>query len=353
MTASDIPAIDIAGRRIGPGEPCFVIAEAGVNHNGDLGRALQLVDVAADAGADSVKFQTFSTELLVTEDAPKATYQAEATGMHESQYDMLRNLELSHQAFREIQQYCRKKNILFLSTPFDERSAAFLDELGVPLYKVPSGEITNLPFLRKLCDYRRPLIVSTGTAYLSEVEQAVRVIDEAAVPFALLHCVSAYPADPISVNLRAMATMSAAFRVPVGYSDHTLGLPVALAAVALGACIVEKHFTTDRTLPGPDHRASLEPDELREFVKGVRAVEQSLGNGRKEPAGIESDTARVSRKSLTARQSIPAGALITEDMIAVRRPGTGLPPSLREQVIQRTARVDIAAGTPLTWDLLF
>jgi N,N'-diacetyllegionaminate synthase len=348
----DIPAIEIGGRRIGPGEPCFVIAEAGVNHNGDLGRALELVDAAVEAGADAVKYQTFSTDLLVTKNAPKAAYQAEATGADESQYEMLRQLELPPNAFREIQSYCREKQILFLSTPFDDRSAAFLNELGLPAFKVPSGEITNLPFLRTLSRYGKPLIVSTGTAYLSEVEQAVRTITSTGVPFALLHCVSAYPADPCSVNLRAMATMAAAFRVPVGYSDHTLGLPVSLGAVALGACIVEKHFTIDRNLPGPDHRASLEPGELRELVYGIRMIEQALGDGRKRPAEVERDTARVARKSVIAARTIPAGAMITGDMLVIRRPGTGLPPDLWEQVIERTARIDIPAGTPLTWDLL-
>jgi len=339
---------------IGDGAPCFVIAEAGVNHNGDLGLAKKLVDAAAAAGADAVKFQTFTADRLAAPSAPKAAYQRATTGAAESQLDMLRRLELSHAAHRELLAHCERQGILFMSSAFDEESADFLaDDLGVALFKVPSGELTNLPFLAHLARTRRPLVVSTGMATLDEVDAAVRTITTAGTrDLVLLHCVSNYPAAPADVNLRAMATMAAAFGVPVGYSDHTLGLEVALASVALGARALEKHFTLDRTLPGPDHRASLEPDDLAALVRGVRAVEASLGHGRKEPAASEADTAAAARKSVVAARDIPAGTRLTTDAITLRRPGTGLPPSMAPAVVGRTAARDIPAGTLIAREML-
>jgi N,N'-diacetyllegionaminate synthase len=346
-------ALDIAGRKVGPGQPCFIIAEAGVNHNGSLVTARQLIDMAAEAGADAVKFQTFKAERLVTPDAPQAAYQAANTGSAEAQFSLLKRLELDVAAHQDLIAYCAERDILFLSTPFDEYSADLLVELGLPVLKISSGELTNLPFLRHVSSLGQPLIVSTGMATLGEVETAVETIRRTgAPPLALLHCVSNYPADPADVNLRAMATMAAAFGVPVGYSDHTLGIEVPLAAVALGACGVEKHFTLDRTLPGPDHKASLEPGELAAMVRGIRTVEAALGDGRKRPAPGEADTAAVVRKSLVAAQDIAAGETLVADMVAIKRPGTGLTPGLYEAVIGRRARVNIGAGTVLTWELL-
>lgn len=345
--------INIAGREVGPGRQCFIIAEAGVNHNGSLEHARQLVEVAVRAGADAVKFQTFKAERLVTLDAPKAAYQLRNTGAAESQYEMLKRLELSQEAHLDLMNYCSEHGILFMSTPFDEESADFLDELGVAVFKLPSGEITNLPFINHVARKGKPMIVSTGMAHLIEVETAVRRIEAAENrDLILLHCVSNYPAEPADANLRAMLTMQAAFNVPIGYSDHTQGIEVSLAAVALGACVIEKHFTLSRDLPGPDHRASLEPDELSILVSGIRKVEAALGHGRKEPAASEAGTAAAARRSLVAACDIAAGTELTEDLIAVRRPGTGLPAMMLSQVIGRTLRVPARAGTLLTLEML-
>jgi N-acetylneuraminate synthase len=345
--------IEVSGHKIGPGHPCFIIAEAGVNHNGDVELAKRLVDVAVEAEADAVKFQTFKAERLTTSDAPKAEYQRQTTDAAESQYEMLRRLELAPEAHLDLMNYCEGENILFMSTPFDEESADFLDSLAIAVFKVPSGEITNLPFLAHLARKDKPMIVSTGMSCLGEVEAAIHTIEEAGNrEFVLLHCVSNYPAEPADVNLRAMQTMSTAFNVLVGYSDHTPGIEVALAAVALGACVIEKHFTLDRNLPGPDHRASLEPGDLAALVQGVRTVEKALGHGRKEPVSSEVDTATVARKSLVAAQDIPAGTLLTEALITTKRPGTGLPPAMKLYLIGRTARTTISAGALLTFEVL-
>jgi N,N'-diacetyllegionaminate synthase len=341
-----VTTIDIGGRQIGPNHPCFFIAEAGVNHNGSLEIALDLVDVAADVGADAVKFQTFKTERLVARNAPKANYQLETTGESESQFEMLKALELPAEAFGQLMARCNERNIVFLSSPFDEKSADLLQELNVPAFKIPSGEITNLPFLAHVARYKKPMIVSTGMAYLGEVETAIHKIKEAGDPdVILLHCVSNYPSDPANTNLNAMKTMSRAFNLPVGYSDHTLGIEVALAAVATGARVIEKHFTLDCNLSGPDHRASLAPDDLGRLIRGIRTVEASMGSGRKEPAESEASTADAARKSLVASRGLTSGTILTEEMIAIKRPGTGLPPSMRDTLVGRALRVDIGEDT--------
>jgi N,N'-diacetyllegionaminate synthase len=340
-------------RPIGPGHPCFVIAEAGVNHNGDIGLARDLVRLAAQAGADAVKFQTFSAERLVTASAPKAAYQAARTEAGESAQAMLRKLELSEEDHRQLIADCEREGIMFLSSPFDEASADLLVALGVDALKVPSGEITNLPFLRHLAAQGRMLIVSTGMSTLDEVEEAVEAIRQAAdVPFVLLHCVSLYPSPAAGINLRAMTTMRERFGVPVGYSDHTEGVEVSLAAVALGADVIEKHFTSDRTLPGPDHAASLEPRELGEMIRGIRQVEAALGDGVKRPLPEEAATAAAARKSLVAAADIPAGTVIAREMIVIKRPGTGLGPGRLEWVLGRRARAHIAAGTVITEEMV-
>ena len=345
--------VEIAGRKIGHGFPCFIIAEAGVNHNGDLSLARQLVDLAAQSGADAVKFQTFKADKVIAAHAPKAHYQLQTTGADESQLEMVRKLELSFEAFRELYAYCQTKKILFLSTPFDDESTDFLDELGVTAFKVSSGEITNLPFLAHVARKAKPMLVSTGMSDLREVETAVRTIEQAGNSnLVLLHCTSNYPADSSDVNLRAMHTMAAAFERPVGYSDHTLGTEVSLAAVALGACVVEKHFTLDRNLSGPDHRASLEPLELQSLVRGIRIVEAALGHGRKEPAASEANTAAVARRSLVAGRDITSGTVLCAADVAVMRPGTGLAPAMLSQLLGRTARVNIPAGTLLSLEML-
>lgn len=344
---------ELGGRTIGDGAPAFVIAEAGVNHNGDLEVAIRLVDVAVEAGADAVKFQTFRADKVVTSSAPKAAYQAETTGAGESQLDMIKRLELSPEAFRKLHDHCRDVGIIFLSTPFDDESADFLDELGVVAFKIPSGEITNGPFLSRIAVKGKPLIVSTGMACLAEVEAAVRVIEDAGNRnFALLHCVSCYPAPAAEANLRAMQTLTQAFGVPVGFSDHTLGIEVSLAAVALGARIIEKHFTLDRDLPGPDHRASLVPAELRAMVRGIRAVESALGDGRKRPSAAELAVADVARRSLVAARDIRRGEVVRDADVAILRPGTGLPPSRKPDVLGRAAKVDIPAGALIQFEML-
>lgn len=345
--------IEFANHAIGPTHPCFVIAEAGVNHNGDIHLAKQLVNVAADAGADAVKFQTFKAERVVSVNAPKAEYQLETTDTAESQLDMIRRLELSPDAHRELQAYCQERGILFMSTPFDKESVDLLDELGVPVFKIGSGEITNWPLLEYIAQKGKPIILSTGMSYLSEVDEAVRVIYETGnEELVLLHCVSNYPADPSDANLRAMQTMATAFQVPVGYSDHTPGIEVPLAAVALGACVIEKHFTLDKELPGPDHKASLEPEELVNMVRGIRIVELSLGHGRKVPADSESNTVAVARRSLVAAQDILAGTKLTEELIAIKRPGIGFPPAMHSYLIGRVVVDDVLADTVFSEEML-
>lgn len=348
-----VEVVNLEGRPVGFGYPCLIVAEAGVNHNGRLELARELIDAAAAAGADAVKFQTFRAESLAIPKAPKADYQLWTTGDSESQVEMLRRLQLPLDVYPDLLARCREKGVLFMSSPFDEESADFLDSLKMSLFKIPSGELTNLAFLAHVARKGKPLIISTGMSTLEEVAAAVNtVVHEGSGQIILLHCVSRYPADPEDANLRAMATLAKAFGVPVGYSDHTLGITVPLAAVALGACVIEKHFTLDRTLPGPDHQASAEPDELASLVRGIRSVEKALGHGRKEPAPREAAVAAVARKSLVAAKDIPAGTKITEELLVLRRPGTGLPPTMRASVVGRTAREDIKAGTLLEWEML-
>lgn len=338
-------SIEIAGRKVGPGNPCFIIAEAGVNHNGSTELAIELIDAAADAGADAVKFQTFNAQKLASANAPQADYQRLAAKKIETQLQMLQRLELSAEAHRTLIEHCQKRDIVFLSTPFEEESATFLDTLDVPAFKIPSGEITNLPFLAHVARTGRPMIVSTGMCNLGEVEEAVGTIEATGHrQMVLLHCVSNYPANPADVNLRAMLTLQAAFNLPVGYSDHTLGTAVGTASVAMGACVLEKHFTLDCNLPGPDHQASIEPAELKYLVQAIRVVESAMGDGRKTPVSNESNTSAVARKSLVAANNIAAGDEITEALLAIKRPGNGLPPKMKSFVVARRARVDIAAG---------
>jgi sialic acid synthase SpsE len=316
--------------------------------------ARALVDAARAAGADAVKFQTFRADRLASAAAPKADYQTRGGGDRESQQDMLRRLELSEDAHRAIIDHCRTSSIAFLSSPFDEESADLLERLEVPAFKVSSGELTNHGLLAHLARKGRPLLLSTGMATLSDVESAVAAVRSAnaAVGLALLHCVSCYPADPADANLRAMDVMRAAFQCPIGYSDHTPGLEVALAAVARGACVIEKHLTVDRNLPGPDHAASLEPAEFSALVRGVRTVERALGHGRKEPAAAEAAIAAVARRSWVAAHDIDTGAVVTRDRIHLRRPGDGFPPQAEAFVVGRRAAVRIPAGTVLRPEML-
>ena len=339
----------VRDRVLGEG-PAFLIAEAGVNHNGDLDLARRLVDAAADAGADAVKFQTFRTDALVSEGAPKARYQVETTGGGESQRAMLTRLELSREAHAALRDRAVRRGLVFFSTPFDEASADLLAELGVELLKVPSGEVTNLPLLRHLAAKRRPILLSTGMCTLEEVATAVDTLRAAGdPPLAILHCVSAYPAPAADTNLRAMDTLRARFDVPVGLSDHTLGIEIALAAVARGAAVLEKHLTLDRALPGPDHRASLEPADFAALVRGARAIEAALGDGIKRPMPSELDTRAVARRSLVAARALPAGHRLTREDIAVKRPGSGIPPGELDNVVGRRLARAVAVDEVLRW----
>ena len=343
--------VNIGGRMIGAGRPCFVIAEAGVNHGGDLEQALRLVDAAADAGADAVKFQTFRAKDLVTPEAPKANYQEARCPGSRSQLDLLKALELSEASHRALMAHCRDRGILFLSTPFEAGSADLLESLGLPAFKIPSGELTNLPFLAHLARKGRPVILSTGMARLGEIEQAMTVFEAAGLEeVVLLHCVSSYPTASADANLRAMATLAQVFQRPVGYSDHTEGLEVSLAAVALGACVLEKHLTLDRSLPGPDQQVSLEPGELKALVRGVRIVTAARGHGRKVPAPWELNTAQVARKSLVAAMSLPRGTVLQAHHLVAKRPGTGLPPLQLAEVLGRTLGRDLAKDALLAWE---
>jgi N,N'-diacetyllegionaminate synthase len=346
-----IAPISIGDAGIGPGHRCFVIAEAGVNHNGDATLAHRLVALAADAGADAVKFQTFDPDLVVAAGARKADYQIANTGAGESQRDMLRRLVLPRAEFEAPARHAADRGLLFLSTPFDEASADFLDSLGQAAFKVPSGEITNHPFLAHLAAKGKPLLVSTGMSTLVEVGMALETIAAHGDPsVALLHCVSNYPAAPADCNLRAMETMRRAFQVPVGWSDHTLGLSVSIAAAAAGAEVLEKHFTLDRSLPGPDHAASLEPAELRELVESIRMVEASRGSGRKVPAASETANAALVRRSLHATRDLAPGHILTAADLVALRPGTGVPPGARDRLVGRAVLRRIAAGEMLSED---
>lgn len=334
----------------GPEGRCYVIAELGVNHNGDMELARRLIDVAADAGADAVKFQTFFAEDLVTPTAEKAVYQKANDGAAGSQYEMLKRLELTEDEYAACKQHCDARGIAFLSTPFGRRPADLLEALGVNGFKVSSGDLTHLPFLAYLAEKGLPLIISTGMADMAETEAAVRTIEAAGdPPLAILHCVSNYPAVPGEANLKAMDTISAAFGKPVGWSDHTEGDAIALAAIARGARILEKHYTLDRALPGPDHKASLEPQELTDLIGRIRDVEAALGDGIKRPQPSELETAKVARRSIVAAAAVRAGEVISESKIAYRRPGTGLPPAMARHLIGRKAARDISENTVLSF----
>lgn len=324
----------------------LVIAEAGVNHNGDLQLAKKLVDVAIEAGVDVVKFQTFQARQLVTKHAQQAAYQQKALRTSESQLAMLQRLELQPAQHNELIDYCHQRGIEFLSTAFDAPSIELLISLRLKRWKVPSGEITNLPYLRHIGSQGQPVILSTGMANLGEIEAALAVLVQAGTPrsqITVLHCTTEYPAPTQEVNLRAMQTIAHSFGVAVGYSDHTDGIAVPIAAVAMGATVIEKHLTLDRNLPGPDHKASLEPDRFAEMVQGIRTIEQALGDGIKQPMPSEQANLSLVRKSLVAARPIRAGELFTEDNLTVKRPGSGISPMQWDAWIGRSATRDFVA----------
>ncbi len=321
----------------------LVIAEAGVNHNGSLDLAKELIDVAVDSGADIVKFQSFNASDLVTKNAKKAQYQILNTHNNESQFDMLRSLEISFEKQIELKKYAEDKKIEFLSTGFDLKSVKFLNELNLKRFKIPSGEITNLPYLRLIGSFKKPVILSTGMANLKEVKDALEQLYMAGLSkeyITILHCTSQYPAPLNDINLRAMNTLKKSFKTKVGYSDHTLGIEVSLAAVALGAEIIEKHLTLDKSLDGPDHMASLEPNEFSNLVKGIRTISKALGSDEKKVSISEKENRKIARKSIIAKTSIKKSEIFTEDNICAKRPGTGISPMEWEKIIGLKSKKD-------------
>lgn len=326
----------------------LIIAEAGVNHNGDLNTAKELIDVAANAGVDLVKFQTFKADDLVSKDAKKARYQIKNTEeVNDSQYEMLKQLELSESDHTALIRYANSKGIEFFSTAFDVKGLVYLNSLGFSLFKVPSGEITNYPYLKKLASFSKPVILSTGMASLKEIEQALRVLTSEGLTkkdITVLHCNTEYPTPMGDVNLKAMNTIRSAFNVEIGYSDHTLGIEVPIAAVALGARVIEKHFTLDRNLPGPDHRASLEPNELKQMVDSIRNIEAAIsGSGNKTPSESEARNMEIVRKSLHLNKDLKKGTVISSNDLVVLRPATGISPMRIEEVIGKSLTKDVHA----------
>jgi len=323
----------------------LIIGEAGVNHNGDLNIARKLIDVAVEAGVDMVKFQTFITEEGITGNAEKAKYQLSATDKKETQFEMLKKLELDREAHEELIRHCNHKGIRFLSTAFDHPSIDLLNELNIPLYKVPSGEITNLPYLRHIGRMGKPVILSTGMATLKEVEDAINVLRESGTPkgeITVLHCNTSYPTPMEDVNLKGMLTIRDELEVKVGYSDHTLGIEIPIASVAMGASVIEKHFTLDRGMEGPDHKASLDPCELKAMVNAIRNIENALGDGVKRPSSSEMENKSVARKSIVAARDILEGEILTKEDLVAKRPGTGISPMKWDEIIGTIAQRDFS-----------
>lgn len=345
--------MSINGRIVGPGHPCYVIAELGVNHNGSLSLARDLVKAAKQAGADCAKFQTFRASNVATASAPKAGYQKRTTGERESQLEMLRRLELPTPALVELVQLCREQRIEFLSTPYSEEDAEVLAGLGAAAFKVPSALIVEPAYLRTLARFGKPLILSTGMATLAEVNEAVSLVREAGnTELVLLQCTTEYPADIQDANLRVMGTLAAAFSVPVGFSDHTRSSTASIAAVTLGAAVIEKHLTIDQSLEGPDHSASANPAEFSDLVSAIREAELALGRAEKEPAPGERQNLVMMRRSVVARAPIRTGTLLEAGMLTMKRPATGIAPKELPRVVGSRARVEIPADAPLEWWML-
>jgi|TARA_B100001964_G_scaffold245829_1_gene337077 N-acetylneuraminate synthase/N,N'-diacetyllegionaminate synthase len=345
--------IKIGDKLVGNKSPILIVAEAGVNHNGNINLAKKLVDAAVEAGADAVKFQTFNAENIVTISAEKAKYQRERTGSEKPQYDMLKKLELTAEEFIELAKYSRKRGIIFLSSPFDENSVDLLDEIGVPAFKIPSGEITNFPLLKYIAKKGKPVILSTGMSTLEEVREALKVIkNNGSNDVILLHCVTGYPSKVKDMNLRVMETLKTTFGLPIGLSDHTLGTTIPTASVALGAVLLEKHFTLDKNFIGPDHKASLDPKELSGMVLAIRDVETALGNGIKKITQEEEEIKAVLRKSIVAKVDITKGAIIQEDMLIIKRPASGLEPKFIAIIVGRKTTHNIRKDEPISWEAI-
>jgi len=331
--------IRIQNKLIGEGEPTFIIAEAGVNHNGDVELAKKMVDVAKEAGADVVKFQTFSAEKLVTKDASMASYQSKNTGIEQSQQEMLKKLELNYEDFDELKKYCDKKEIIFLSTPHTEDAADYLDRL-LPAFKIGSGDLTNIPYLEKIAKKGKAMILGTGMGTLDEVQYAVNTVrSQGNDKIIILHCTTNYPCPYEEVNLKVINTLKQKVsNCAIGYSDHTLGILASLAAVAMGAAVIEKHFTVDKSLPGPDHRSSIDSDELSQLVSSIRRLETLFGSSDKKPTKSEQKIMKLVRKSIIATMDVPKDTVLTEEMLTIKRPGTGIQPKDVNKIIGKKTK---------------
>lgn len=329
----------------------YIIAEAGVNHNGSVEIAKKMVEKAKEAQVDAIKFQTFITEKEISKKVAMAEYQKKNTGEEITQYEMVKRLELEFENFVEIKNYCDEKEIDFLSTPYDYKSAAFLNDI-VNVFKIPSGEITNLPFIEYIARFNKPIILSTGMSYLSEIEKAIGIIKENQnnVELYILHCTSNYPCPMLEVNLKAMNTLGNAFKIPVGYSDHTLGIEIPIAAVALGASIIEKHFTLNRNMAGPDHKASIEPEELKVMVRSIRNIEKALGDGIKKPNESEKRIMDLVRKVIVAKKMLNPGECITKENIEIKRAGKGISPYDLEKILNKRLIKKVEEDEPVTWE---
>ncbi|MFW9777503.1 MAG: N-acetylneuraminate synthase [Candidatus Heimdallarchaeota archaeon] len=344
--------VRIGGNFVGENNICFIIAEAGVNHNGSIHKAKKMVEVAKACGADAVKFQTFTAERLVTSTAEKAPYQKEQTD-DGSQFDMLKSLELTSSEFTTLAKHAEKTGIMFLSTPFDQESADFLETLEIAAYKISSGDLTNLPMLKHIARKAKPMILSTGMGDIGEVNSAISTITQAGLKeIILLHCVTSYPAPLESLNLKAITTLREAFDFPVGFSDHTTDVLAPVIARALGACVIEKHFTLDKNLPGPDHKTSLTPQILEEMITTIRKVELALGDGIKKPAEIEIGLKSIVQRSIVAKADISVGKILEENMLDVKRPGTGIAPKFLDDIIGKRSKTQIKKDQLITWEMI-
>ena len=343
--------IVIGDHLIGEGQPCFIIAEAGVNHNGNRDLAFQLIDATSDSGADAVKFQTFKAEWLVSKDAPRAKYQAENIGGEESQYEMLKRLEMPFEWHAPLKEYAESKGLVFLSTPFNKEAADFLDDLGVLAYKLSSGELNNMPFIRHIAEKGKSIFLSTGMADIDEIKVSSEVLKQYLDDqFVLLQCTTNYPVTPEDVNLAAMDTIRNTTQSLVGFSDHSVGYLASCLAVAKGACVIEKHLTLDRTMEGPDHSASVEPQEMKEFVEQVRLSETLVGDGVKKCLDVEISNADVVRKSVVTRRDLFEGDIITAEDITIKRPGCGIKPECFFELPGRKLKRSIPSDTPISWE---
>jgi N-acetylneuraminate synthase len=345
--------ICVKDKYIGDRQPVFIIAEAGVNHNGDISRAKEMVCAAKDAGADAVKFQTGNVSETIVRTAPKAAYQKDTTDPNETQYEMIEKLQFTDDEWLELANFAHKQGIVFFSKPSHEEAVDLLVQMQVPLLKIGSGEVDHVSLLQKMAQTNLPIILSTGMSTLGEVEEAVTILkDCGARELVLLHCTSNYPADFDSLNLRAMQTLKRAFGVPVGYSDHSMGITAPITATALGACVIEKHFTLDKSLPGPDHKASLEPNEFKAMVRSIRDTEKALGSSVKKIQHKELEVRNVARKSIVARDDIPKGVIITKEMLGYKRPGTGLPQKYLGSIVGKKSQQHINKDEQITWHMI-